>query len=190
MIDSVKKSALSAAGWGGLYGALGNMVNGNRSLPGILARGLGTAAASAPIAAGATYLGQKLLGSPGPDEGAAYTLRNALGGGLGGAALGGGMGYLLGSGKLRGLTKLPFAAKAAHVAEEALPLDNIIVDYLKKKALNPSPDAGIRSALMLGGLGGGYGALSGASEGSELDALRNLDQEDDDARRLSPPLRY
>lgn len=187
-VDAAKQAAMSAAGWGGIYGALNSVIHGNRSLPGIALRGLTAAASAAPFAAGSTLLGSKLLGAPDDDESSAYTLRSALGGGLGGALLGGGAGYLLGRGGLGALSKIPGLVKAAEWAkrEKALPLDNLFVDYVKKQAANPSPQAASKLGLLLGGIGGIGGAVSGISEGGGIDAMRNVNRElgeDDDVRR-------
>ena len=178
--SAVGEAARSAGLWGGLGGAAYQLVNGNRSIPSVLLRGLGSAAIAAPAAAGATAIGNALLGSPKSDDPAAYTTRGALGGGLGGALLGSGVGYLLGSGRLRGLAHLPFAEKAAESVKKVLPIDNLITDRLRSWASMGSHANGLKSAGLLGGALGGFGAMTGSSEGMGVDAIRNLQQRDQD----------
>lgn len=176
-LDAAKKTAVSAGTWGGVYGALDNMLSGNRSLGGIAARGLGTGATAAALGGGAAYLGHKLIGPPAEGDPSAAAKQGAVGGTAGGAAIGGAGGYLLGSGKLRGLADLPHAEKAAHYAKMALPLDNLAVDWIKKQAKHPSHAGGLKMALALGLVGAGIGGLKGFETGSEQDTKRNLSEE-------------
>jgi hypothetical protein len=164
----------TAALWGGLAGATGQLINGNRSVPSILLRGLGTAAVTGPAVAEGEALGHAVLGDPKDNDPTGYSVRGAVGGGLGGAALGGGVGYLLGSGRLRGLASLPYAGKIAQTAKEFLPLDNIITDRLRKWAAKPSHTNGLKAAALLGLGGGATAGLHGFYEGMDLDFLNNL----------------
>ncbi len=172
--DAVNESAANGAVTGGLYGAAGKMLAGGRTAGSLLKAGALGAATYAPIAAGTTALGSKIMGAPEEDDPTAFTTRGGIGGLVGGGLVGAGLGALLGSGRLRGLAKLPFAAKAASLAEHELPLDNIIVDKLKKWASHPGGASSGKSAALLAAiLGGGSGAV-GASEGMQLDFARNL----------------
>lgn len=149
-------------------------------------RGLGTAAVSAPAAAGATALGDAILGDNDSEDPAGFTKRGGLGGALGGGLLGAGAGYLLGSGRLRGLAHIPGAGKIASIAEKALPLDNIIADKLRKWATEGGHGMGMKAAGLLGiggAIGGGH---LGASEGMDIDALHNLSRGDEEDNLYEP----
>lgn len=175
-VDSAKEAAKSAAIWGGLGGAANQLIYGNRSIPSILLRGLGTAAAAAPMAAGAVSLGHSLLGAPDPEDPVAYSARGALGGALGGGLLGGGLGYLMGGGRLRGLAKIPHAEKIASAAKAALPLDNLIVDHLKRLMMSPSKETAAKAAMMLGLTGAIGGGVEGLMQGSDVDEMHNIER--------------
>jgi hypothetical protein len=105
------------------------------------------------------------MGAPEPEERQPYTIRSAIGGGLAGAAGGAAAGGLIGSGVSKAAGKaFPGAAK---FAASQLPLDNIIIDAIKKRG-------GTKGALigaLLGGAGLGFMA---ADEGQQLDTIRNL----------------
>lgn len=153
--------ALTGAGMGGL----GKILGGSRSLPSIAgAAALGGAAGGTTIPA-ASYLGESILGAPGPDASQPYTYRAGLGGALAGGALGAVGGGLLGSG-ISTIAGKAFPG-AAKMASSTLPIDNIIVDAIKKKG-------GTKGALigsLMGALGLGYMA---ADEGQQFDTLRNI----------------
>lgn len=173
-MQAAKDAAKSAALWGTIGGISTQLLGGNRSIPSILLRGLGMGAASAPIAAGATALGQEALGQPNPEDPTGYTKRGALGGAVGGGLMGAGLGYLLGGGRLRGLAKMPMMQKAGRYAEKVLPIDNLITDYLKHYASSPSPEMAKKAATLLGLTGTAVGGLKGLYAGEEADELKNL----------------
>lgn len=175
LTDAARDAAKSAGLWGGLGLAASELRSGNRSIPNIVLRGLGGAALAAPVAAGATLLGGKILGTPHPSESSGYARRGALGGALGAGLLGGGLGLALGSGKLGALARLPGAAKAGELAHEVLPLDNLVTDQLKKWARTPGPAASMKMAALLGGGGAALGGVQGLDEGMALDTMRGLD---------------
>lgn len=178
--EAVNESAANGAITGGLYGSIGKMLTGGRTPGALLKAGALGAATYAPLAAGSTALGSEVLGAPEEGDPTAFTTRGLVGGLLGGSAAGAGIGALLGGGRLRGLAKLPFAAKAAEVAGRELPLDNLLIDKLKKWAGNPGGASSAKSAALLAALlGGGAGGI-GASEGMQLDFARNLGRHQDD----------
>ena len=167
--DQDWKRYLMMAASGGLTGAamggIGKLLGGSRSLPAILGTAALGGVTGATAIPGAAYLGEQVLGAPDEEDTQPYTLRAGLGGaaagGLGGAALGG----LEGS----GLSKL--AAEAAPgVAKglgKALPLDNMLVDLIKRSG-------GKKGALLGALLGAGGLGYMAADEGQQLDTIRNL----------------
>lgn len=179
LTDTAKEAAKSAAIWGGLGSAATQLITGNRSLPNILLRGLGGAAVAAPVAGGATLLGGSILGAPRDDEPAGYSRRGAVGGAVGGSLLGGGLGYLLGSGRLRGLAKLKPVASALEHAKDMLPIDNLVTDQLKKWALKGGHPNGLKGAALLGAGGGLFGGMTGLDEGMGIDTMHAFDQPED-----------
>jgi hypothetical protein len=177
-LDAAKHTGVSAGEVGGVYGALNSLLYGAKTIPQVLAKGVGGALSGAAIGAGSSYLGHKLLprqpGADAPSE----AQQGALGGALGGGALGAGGGYLLGSGASAALGKIPGAGMAKKAAAEVLPLDNMITDYIKKKMVNPSHAEGIKTAALLGLLGAGIGGLEGLNTGMDQDLSRSLSEEE------------
>ena len=178
-LESAKKTAISSGEWGTAYGALDSLLYGQRSVPKILLRGLGTGLAAGGIGGASSLLGDKLLGPANSDDPSAYTKEGAVGGTLGGGLLGAGTGYLLGAGKLSGLAHLPGAASLGKAANAALPLDNLVVDWIKKKMLHPSSSSGLAVAAGLGLLGAGIGGMHGTEAGMDRDTMAHLEDEDD-----------
>lgn len=178
VLESAKKTAISAGEWGSAYGALDALLYGQRSVPKILLRGLGTGLAGAGIGGASSLIGDELLGPANPDDPSAHTKEGAVGGTLGGAALGGTGGYMLGSGKLSGLSHLPGAESLGKAAHAALPLDNLIVDWIKKKMKHPSHGSGLALAGGLGLLGAAVGGLHGAEAGMDRDTAAHLEDEE------------
>ncbi len=171
----IREASLAAAGSGGLSGALlggaGALLSGTKSLPGLLGKtalaGLGAGAMSG----GSTYLGSSILGAPAEGEPGGYTNRALLGGALGGGAIGAGLGGLLGAGKLGWLAKIP---KVAAAIKREGPLNNLVTDQIKKMA-----KAGTgRTAAALGIGGAALGGGIGANEGTAVDYLQSLDDEE------------
>jgi hypothetical protein len=191
-LKAAKDTAISSGAYGGLFGALDNMLLGNRSLRGIAMRGLGTGLAAGAVGGGSALLGNAIAGPPSETNPAAYTAQGTLGGALGGGALGAGGGYLLGGGKLAGLKHLPGASRMGRLARESLPLDNLIIDYIKKLMANPSHAHGLKGAAFLGLMGAGLGGLQGFSAGMDQDTARNMarSEEDEDVRRHAPISSY
>lgn len=181
-LESAKHTAISAGEIGGIYGSLNALLYGEPSLSGVLRRGVGSGLTSAALGAGAAYLGHKLIGPPADDNPAAYSQQGALGGAVSGGLLGAGAGHLLGSGKLNWIHELPGAKAAYKAAETALPLKNMVTDFVKRQARHPSTGGGLKTALLLGGLGAGIGGLEGLSTGMDQDLSRNLAEEDQHAR--------
>lgn len=183
-LESAKKTAISSGEWGSAYGALDSLLYGQRSVPQILLRGLGTGLMAGGIGAGSSLVGDALLGPANPNDPSAYTKEGAVGGTLGGGLLGAGTGYLLGSGKLAGLAHLPGAASIGKAANSALPLDNLVVDWIKKKMRHPSSSSGLAVAAGLGLLGAGIGGMHGTEAGMDRDTTAHLEDEND--RELVP----
>ena len=157
--------AASGALTGGTMGGIGKLLGGSRSVGQILgAGGIGALAGGTAIPA-ASLLGEQALGAPAEADTQPYTLRA----GLGGAAAGAGLGAVGGAATGAGLAgkfadMVPGAAK---FAKDAMPLDNLLVDYIKK--------SGGKKGALLGALLGaaGLGFMS-ADEGQQLDTFRNI----------------
>jgi hypothetical protein len=181
-IDSAKKTAFTSGIWGGALGGMDAMLYGQRSVPKILLRGLGTGLMAGGIGGGASLLGDELLGPANPNDPSAHTKESALGGALGGAGIGAGAGYLMGTGKLSGLAHLPRAGAIGKAAHAALPLDNLVVDWIKKKMRHPSSNSGLALAAGLGLLGGTLGGVHGAEAGMDRDLAAHLGEEDEPSR--------
>jgi len=166
-LSSVLEAAKSGALFGGIGGVTSGILSGQRSLRAIGMRGLGGAAGLAATAAGGGALGTALLGTPEEGEKNAYAKRGGLGGAVAGTAAGAGLGYILGAGKLRPLTRA-----AGRLAREFdAPIDNLIGDQVKKQIQQRSLAAGLKTAGglgVMGGLGGGY---MGMNEGMGVDFL-------------------
>lgn len=187
--EATRESTLNGAATGALYGGVGRMLTGARRPGDILKAAALGAATYGPLAGGTTALGSKALGAPEDEDAGAFTTRGLVGGLLGGGVLGAAGGALLGSGRLRGLAKLPFAGKVAKVAEKELPLDNLIVDKIKHWAKHPGAASSAKSAALLAAVLGTGAAGVGASEGMQLDYLRNAahDEEGADNGRYGYP---
>lgn len=180
-LDDAGKAAASAALWGGGFGAVDDLLwGGQRSLPKLAKKALGHAALWGGIGGGAAYLGNKLLGEANPADPSAHTRQGAVGGAVGGGLGGAGLGYLLGSGKLAGLQHIPGAGRAARAAKEVLPLDNVLMDWVKSRMKHPGHGSGLALASGLGAAGLGLGALHGLSAGMDRDVTANADREPDD----------
>ncbi len=159
-------AALSGGFTGSLLGGVTKLLEGAKGAGAIGKSALAGGALYGGLAGGANYLGNMLLGKPAEDdEGAPYTTRGTVGGGVGGALAGGGIGALISSAKVRGLAdKIGLAAKMP---------DNLIVDAFKAAA-RPGGRAGLlRAALLGGGLGGLAGSYTGADEGMQVDVLQD-----------------
>jgi hypothetical protein len=156
--------AASGAATGGGMGAIGKILSGSRSIPGIVASGIGGAMLGSATVPGASYLGEQVLGEPDEDDSLAYTKRSALGGAMVGGAGGALAGGYIGSGLGSALGKM--APGAASALGRNIPLDNLIVDTIKKKG-------GLKGALLGSILGGvGLGFMTG-DEGQQVDTLMN-----------------
>jgi len=177
--SSVLEAAKSGALFGGVGGLTSGILSGQRSLRAIGMRGLGAAAALGATAAGGTALGNTIFGAPEEGEKNPYAKRAGWGTGIAGGVAGAGLGYLLGSGKLRGVTSL--AGKTARHFEA--PLDNIVTDRIKSVMAKPSTGAGLILGGSLGALGAGLGAAKGIDEGIGIDYLHK-DPDDQQRRRV------
>jgi hypothetical protein len=167
--DEDWKRYLQMAASGGLTGAamggIGRILSGSRSLPAILASAAGGGALGASTIPGAAYLGEQVMGAPTTKDLQPYTARAGLGGASVGGLLGAGAGAATGSGLASRLAEaLPGAAKTAGAN---LPLDNIIVDKLKRAG-------GWKGALAGGLLGAGTLGYMAADEGQQMDTIRNI----------------
>lgn len=157
--DAALKALLSGGVSGALFGA-GSKLLGSKVPVGawdLLKSAATGAAVAAPIAGGSNYLGSKIMGPPGDDEPSGFTRRGAVGGALGGGAIGAGLGALASRGTI------PLPASTPH----------FITEYIKKIKAMPGKKplaigAGI-GALLGGGLAGGMGA----DEGMQLDLVTN-----------------
>jgi len=175
MLSSLAKMGLSAGTTGGIVGGATSLLGGARSLGGIAKGALGGAALAAPLAVGATGLGNLLMGAPDEGDSSAYARRAGLGGLIGGGLAGAAIGGLVGRRGIGAISKLPYAERVS----EKLPLDNVIVDKIKQWAANPSAISSAKSAALLGSvLGGGAGFYAG-DEGTQLDFLRNQQRRGD-----------
>jgi hypothetical protein len=174
---AARNAALSGLVGGGVMAGAGKALSGERNLATILRRAAIGGGGAGALAGLGTYAGSKILGAPGEDEPSGYTRRGALGGSVGGGLLGGGLGYLIGAGGGRKLAKAfggsPIAKRAAAVAHEELPLDNLLTDQLKHWAERPSHRAGLKAGGLLGGVLGLTGGAMASSEGMEQDFLEN-----------------
>lgn len=167
--DQSWKRYLQLAASGGLTGAamggLGKILSGSRQkLPIGIAAGLGGLVGATAIP-GASYIGEQILGEPDENDTTAYTKRTAVGGGVVGGVGGAGVGSLIGSGlaKEAGIA----APGLAKIAKANLPLDNLIIDQIKKRG-------GLKGAILGGILGAGGLGFMAADEGQQFDTMRNL----------------
>lgn len=183
-VSSAAKTALSSGVWGVPYGAASSLLSGQRSIPKILAAGLGSGLTTGSIGGGASLLGEELFGPANPNDPSAYAKQAGAGGVLGGGGLGAGTGYLLGTGKLAGLSHVPGAETIAKAAKASLPLDNLMVDWIKRKMMKPSHGSGLALAAGLGLLGGGLGGILGTEAGMDRDVASHLEDEEN-ARELA-----
>lgn len=187
-IESAKKTAFTSGTWGAGIGALDALLNipaHKSSIGKVLLRGLGSGLATGAVGGSASLLGDALLGPADPNDPTAHTKEGGVGGALGGAGLGAGAGYLLGTGKLSGLAHAPGAETIGKAAHAALPLDNLVVDWIKKSARHPSKGSGLALAAGLGLLGGTVGGIHGTEAGMDRDLAARLGDEDD-ARAAIP----
>jgi hypothetical protein len=154
----------SGALTGGGMGAVGKILSGSRSLPKIGLSSIIGALTGATTIPAASYIGEEILGKPEENEYNPYMLRAGIGGGVVGGLGGGILGALGGSGIAEKLAdKIPGVASAI---SKNVPLDNIIVDQIKKRG---------------GKWGAGIGAIAGAAglgylasdEGQQMDTIRN-----------------
>ncbi len=166
---STAAAATSGAISGATLGAIGRLLAGARKPSELLKAGTAGALASGALSGGSTYLGGKLLGAPEEGDPSGYTTRGMAGGILGGGVLGGGLGYLMGSGKFG---KLARTSALAAKAEELIP-DNLIFEWLRKQAKNPSLAKTAAATATLGGIGAGTAGYLGSSEGMQLDYLKD-----------------
>ncbi len=171
-MDEDWKRYLQMAASGGLtgaaFGGLGRMLGGSRSLPAILGASVLGGATGATTIPAAAYAGESVLGSVTPEEMQPYTKRAGLGGALAGAGLGAAGGAAVGSGLSKYVgDALPGLSK---VASSQLPLDNILMDKLRKMG-------GKKGALIGALLGAGTLGYAAADEGQQLDTIRNLSSE-------------
>jgi hypothetical protein len=168
-MDEEWKRYLQMAASGGLTGAamggIGKILGGSRSLPGIAGAAILGGGLGATTIPGASWLGEQVMGAPDDSELQPYTARAGLGGAAVGGLTGGLAGAATGSGLASRLAEaFPGAAKAVSAN---LPLDNIIVDRLKRAG-------GWKGALAGGLLGAGALGFMAADEGQQMDTIRNL----------------
>ena len=157
--------AASGALTGGSLGGIGKILSGSRSIGGILGATAAGGALGATAVPGAAYLGEQALGAPTEEELQPYTMRAGLGGAAVGAGVGGVAGAGIGSGLAATLGKA--VPGVANFAKGNMPLDNIIVDRIKRMG-------GLKGALAGSALGAvGMGFMAG-DEGQQLDTIRNL----------------
>lgn len=148
------KALMSGAASGGVLGAGTKLVGGGRTLADIGGAAAKGAAIGGAGAAGSTWLGSHILGAPDDDDKAAYTHRGALGGAVGGVAAGSTLGALAARGTIQ-------APKDA----------NLLFDYFRAMAKNPTKYKTLKGGL-IGGLGlGALAAYQGGDEGMQLDAM-------------------
>jgi hypothetical protein len=174
--DAIRNSMLSGGLSGSVLGGVGRALSGTRKPWEIAtAAGLG-GLVNAGLVGGSVGVGSALMGEPGEEDSSGYTKRAATGGALAGGAAGAGLGALGAKGKLaEWLEKSKYGPKIA----EKLPIDNIIVDNLKKFIMEESPmmekiklGSPLRRGLALGALlGGTVGAAQAGGEGMQVDVM-------------------
>ncbi len=176
--ERIKAASLEAAKSGGISAALmqgaGSLLGGERSIPKLLGKAALTGLGAAGLTGGSTYLGSQIMGAPEEGEPGGYTNRALLGGALAGGALGAGAGALLGSGKLKWLSRVPGVAAEMNREGGGI-LNNLLTDQIKKLAKGGTG----RTAAALGLGGAALGGASGANEGMAVDYLDSLDDEDE-----------
>ena len=161
--DATREAALKALISGGISGAAfgaGAKLLGSKGPAkawDLLKAAATGGAIAAPIAGGSNYLGSKVMGPPRDDEPSGFTRRGAVGGVLGGGAIGAGLGALASRGTI------PLPASTPH----------FVTEYIKKlKAMPGKKPLGIGAAI--GGLlGGGIAGSMGADEGMQMDLIQN-----------------
>lgn len=163
-LQMAASGALTGAGFGGI----GRILGGSRSIAQILGSGAAGAAIGATAIPASAMIGEAVLGAPEEEDRQPYTLRAGLGGAAAGAGLGGIGGAAMSSGLSDRLAQaLP---KTAKFMSSNLPLDNIIIDKIRKIG----PGKGALAGSLLGALGLGFMA---SDEGQQIDTIRNLSKE-------------
>lgn len=165
--DAAVDAALAAGLTGGVLGGTSRLLSGARELAPIMRSALLGGGMMGGLAGGATALGSAILGAPKDTEEGAYTRRGLTGGLIGGAAVGGAGGAMLGALGNRALRGIPKATQA--FAKSELPLDNLIVDAIKRWMSRPGTASSAKTGALLGAVTGLAGGGVGASEGMGLD---------------------
>lgn len=158
LLDSVKSAALSGLASGALAGGAGRLMAGWKDPKAIAKAAAASGLLTGALAGGATGVGGAVLGPPRDDDPTGYAHSGALGGLIGGGAIGATIGHLVGAGKL----KLPHIEGVTN---------NLVGEKLS--ALSKVEHGGKLGAI-LGGAALGLGAgFHGMEEGMQLDAIKN-----------------
>ena len=180
IIAATKRAAGSGGLSGAVMGAIGSIGHGEKKLGGLARSAALAGLAGAGIGGGTQYLGQKLGGPVGEDEGGGHANRGALGGAVAGGLSGLALGGLLGAGKLGWLKRVGPIAREVE-KEEGGALNNLATDHLKK-LLAHGKNGRLAATLGLGGsaLGGAYGFNEGVDADYAKAVGRHPDDEEQD----------
>jgi len=150
-VGATASGAISGAG----LGFIPTILRRGSTLKGALKAGALGGLASGAIVGGGALIGSRILGEPREDEGSAFTKRAAIGGTIAGAGAG-----------LAGGLLLRKTAKGQKI------LANAAKNWRPAEWLHKGPVAG--SAAIGAVAGAGYGGVTGADEGQQVDGLLSL----------------
>jgi hypothetical protein len=178
------KIALSGALTGGVIGAGGKFLTGARGLGAIGKAGAVGAGLGGAVSGLSNLLGASVMDEPEPGEVNGYAKRGLVGGGLLGAGIGGVLGGLGASGKLKISANAPqILRKIASMAAEELPLKNLIAEKIAQLGEAPT-GAGIRKGALMGAATLGLpSAYMGMDESLGYDALQR-EIEDEQRKKM------
>lgn len=179
--DKARAAALESAKTGGLTGALvggvGSLLGGAPSIGRILSSAAKGGLLGGASGYGSQVLGDAIMGEPDDNEPGAYASRGLVGGAVGGGVAGAALGGLLGTGKLKWLSKVGPIAKAM---EEPGALNNLATRKIREWMQKGGSYAAPRAAASLGLVGGLVGGEHGSGEGMQVDYLNALNDDQED----------
>lgn len=180
MLSAGLGGGILGAGAKALSPALRKSKNAMEAAKSIGKAGATAGALSAPLVGAGGAIGQGLMGEPDAEEistDSPWTKRAAIGGLLGGGAIGATLGGLQGAGKLRALSALlgkkinPEIRSVIRGGIKELPSDNVLVDKFRKLGQKPGTVSAGKGALLGGGILGGLAGYQGMDEGMQADVL-------------------